>query len=76
LPDDKRDVCTGTVKETGVHQLLETSQVLEITNEMMHHRRKDVKDEVIIFQKYSEPYLDCMYEVSAEIINKGYSYET
>ena len=35
-----------------------------------------MKDEIIIFQTYTEPYLDCLYEVSAEIINKKYSFQT
>ena len=42
----------------------------------MNIRRKDVKDEILIFQSYSEPYLDCLYEVSAEIVNKDYSFQS
>lgn len=43
---------------------------------MIENRKRDAKDEIIIFQTYTEPYLDCLYEVSAEIINQNYTFQT
>lgn len=60
----------------GPSTILDSSEIISLTNTLMNLRRKDVKDEVIIFQSYTEPYLDCLYEVSAEIVNKDYSFQS
>ena len=60
----------------GPSTLLDSSEIISMTNSLLSIRRKDVKDEVLIFQSYSEPYLDCLYEVSAEMVNKDYSFQS
>ena len=55
---------------------MDSAEIVEMTNEMMKMRRKEVKDEVIVLQSYTEPYLDCLYEVSAEIVNTDYAFQS